>query len=55
MENIIKENGIIWLVENQDGLGRHKRMTMIGTYEEDNNDEKPQKTKRKNTKNGDRN
>lgn len=44
---IIKENGIIWGEEIQDLEGKHRRITYLGTYEED----KPPKKKQKKGKN----
>ena len=34
MGKIIKENGIIWFEELQTLDGKHKKMTMLGTYDE---------------------
>lgn len=49
MGKIIKENGIIWFEEIQTIDGKHKKRTMIGTYEEneETNEEKPKRVKRK--------
>ena len=52
MGKIIKENGIIWFEEIQTVDGRHRKKTMIGTYEENENkeeanEEKPKRVKRK--------
>lgn len=48
MKNIVKENGKIWEVELQTLDGRHKKMTLIGTYqEEDNNEEETKKRVKK--------
>ena len=49
MGKIIKENGKIWLEEIQDVYGNHKKMTMLETYDEneDVKEEKPKKIKRK--------
>lgn len=46
MGKIIKENGIIWFEEVQTLDGKHKKITMLGTYDE-NEEEKPKKIKRK--------
>jgi len=49
MGKIIKENGIIWFEEIQSVNGKHRKKTMIGTYDEkeDVKEEKPKKSKRK--------
>ncbi len=49
MGKIIKENGIIWFVEIQSVNGQHRKKTMIGTYDEneDVKEEKPNKGKKK--------
>ena len=49
MGKIIKENGIIWFKEFQTLDGKHKKMTMLVTYDEneDVKEEKPKSIKRK--------
>lgn len=49
MGKIIKENGIIWFEELQTLDGKHKKITMLGTYDEseDVKEEKPKRIKRK--------
>lgn len=49
MGKIIKENGIIWFEELQTLDGKHKKMTMLGTYDENEEvkEEKPKNIKRK--------
>lgn len=49
MGKIIKENGIIWFEEFQTLDCKHKKMTMLGTYDENEEvkKEKPKKIKRK--------
>lgn len=52
MGKIIKENGNIWIEEIQTPDGKHRRMTLIGFYDENENkeeanEEKPKRVKRK--------
>lgn len=46
MGKIIKENGIIWFEEIQTLDGKHKKLSMLGTYD-DNEIVKPKRIKRK--------
>ena len=39
---LVKKDGIIWFIEQQDLEGRHIKCTWMGTYED-----KPKKTKQK--------
>lgn len=40
MGKIIKENGKIWLEEIQDAYGHHKKMILIGNYDENEEEKK---------------
>lgn len=49
MGKIIKENGTIWFEEIQTVDGRHRKRTLLGTYDENDktNEEKPKARKKK--------
>lgn len=43
---LVKKDGIIWFVEQQDLYGKHTRWTHMGTYDVEDKPNKSKKTKK---------